>query len=462
MRGYDSPVERFDVFVIGGGGTGSEVAFSLGRRSKLKIGLAERDKLGGECNHYGCVPTKIMLRSAKVAAWGRDAGRFGVRIPSVEVDFRAVMGRARSIIDGFSGGGAKPFEEQGIEVVFDEVRLVGPHRLETSAGEMIEAEHVVIATGTEATAPPIDGLAGAPYWTNREALWSATEVPSTLVVLGSGPIGIEFAQIYQRFGAAVTVVELFERIIFVEDADSSAALAPALEAEGMTLLTGARTTKVEHGAGGWTLHIDGRDPLSAERLLVATGRKPCFDEHDLDAAGVEMKDGKPVLDETLRTTGEGIWAAGDATGDLLFTHVGGYEAEIVVDDILGHRRPRDYRVVPKVTYCEPEVASVGHSEQAALDEGHDVVTALLRIADNERAVIEGNTHGIVKLVADKGSGELLGGHIVGENAGEMIHEIVAAMAGRFPIDVVGEAIHSYPTFSESVKGAFLQLAAKLR
>ena len=449
------------MFVVGGGGTGSEVAFSLSGRSKLKIGLAERDKLGGECNHYGCVPTKVMLRSAKVAAWARDAGRFGVRIPSVEVDFSAVMDRARKIIDGFSGGGAKPFEERGIEVLFDEVRLVGPHRLETSAGETIEADHIVIATGTEPTAPPIDGLSDVPYWTNKEALWSAKEVPASLVVMGSGPIGIEFAQIYRRFGAAVTIVELFDRIVYVEDADSSAALAPVLAEEGLEMLTGAKTTRVEHDANGFTLHIEGRDPLKTEQLLVATGRKPCFDEHDLDAAGVEMKDGKPVLDETLRTTGDKIWAAGDATGDLLFTHVGGYEAEIVVDDILGHRRPRDYRVIPKVTYCEPEVASVGQSEQAARDEGHVVVTSLLKIADNERAVIEGAMHGIVKLVADKDSRELLGGHIVGETAGDMIHEVVAVMAGKIPIDVAGEAIHSYPTLSESVKGAFLQLAAKL-
>jgi len=454
--------QRYDVFVIGGGGTGSEVAFSLGGRSKFKIGIAERDKLGGECNHYGCVPTKVMLRSAKVAAWARDAARFGVRVPSVEVDFQAVVGRARSIIDGFSGGGAKPFEEQGIDVLFDEVRLVGPHKLETSAGQMIEADRIVIATGTEPTAPPIDGLEGAPYWTNKEAIWSPKEVPSSLVVLGSGPIGIEFAQIYARFGAKVTIVELFDRIIYVEDADSSAALAPALAEEGIEMITGAKTQRIEHGPGGWTLHIEGREPLKTDELLVATGRKPCFDEHDLDAAGIQMKDGKPVLDETLRTTGDKIWAGGDATGDLLFTHVGTYEAEIIVDDILGHRRPRDYRVIPKVTYCEPEVASVGHSEQAARDEGHDVVTSLLKFADNERAVIDGQMHGIVKLVADKKSRELLGGHIVGEGAGDMIHEIVAVMAGRIPSEVVGEAIHSYPTLSESVKGSFLQLSAKLR
>jgi pyruvate/2-oxoglutarate dehydrogenase complex dihydrolipoamide dehydrogenase (E3) component len=455
-------VERFDVFVIGGGGTGSEVAFSLGRRSDLRIGLAERDKLGGECNHYGCVPTKVMLKSAKVAASARDAERFGVTTGDIAVDFPAVIERARSIIDGFSGGGAKPFEEQGIEVIFDEVRLVAPHRLETSAGEHIEADKIVIATGTEPTAPPIPGLEGAPYWTNKEAIWGAKTLPASLIVLGSGPIGIEFAQVYARFGTKVTVVEIFDRILYVEDPDSSAAMAPVLEADGMTLLTGVKTTKAEHGADGWRLMIEGRDaPVTAEHLLVATGRKPCFDEHDLPAAGIEMKDGKPVLDETLRTTAEKIWAAGDATGDLLFTHVGGYEAEIVVDDILGTRRPRDYRVVPKVTYCEPEVASVGLSEDAARKEGREVVTSMLRIEDNERAVIEGTTHGIVKLVADKNSGELLGGHIVAECAGEMIHEVVAAMASGASVHEVGEAIHSYPTLSETLKGAFLGLADQL-
>lgn len=454
-------VDRFDVFVIGGGGTGSEVAFSLGRRGGLKVGIAERDKLGGECNHYGCVPTKIMLKSAKVAAWARDAGRFGVRVPEVSVDFDAVMERVRTIIDQQSGQGAKPFEDLGVTVIMDEVRLIGPHELEVADGTCLYAENIVLATGTEATAPPVDGFEGAPFWTNKEAIWAPKQVPSSLAVLGSGPIGIEFAQIYARFGAKVTVVELFDRILIAEDADSSAALAPALEEEGITLVTGAKTTRVEHGPRGWRLEMEGREPVEAEELLVATGRKPCFDEHDLDAAGIAMKNGKPVLGETLRTTGDRIWAAGDATGELLFTHVGGYEAGLVVEDILGRPTRRDYRVVPKVTYCEPEVASVGLSEGAARAEGREVATALLRFSDNERAHIEGRTHGIVKLVADARTGDLLGGHIVGEYAGDMIHEVVAAMAGRVPARALGDAIHSYPTLSESVKGAFMRLAEAL-
>src|SRR5438552_9609979 len=177
-------MERFDVFVIGGGGTGSEVAFSLASESDLRIGVAERDKLGGECNHYGCVPTKTMLASAKVAASARDADRYGVRVGSVEVDFAAVMRRVREVIDSQSGEGAKPFEEQGIRVFLQEARLVGEHRVELADGTEIEADQIVLATGTEAAVPPIDGLRDGPFWTNKEAIWSPKEVPRSLLVIG--------------------------------------------------------------------------------------------------------------------------------------------------------------------------------------------------------------------------------------------------------------------------------------
>src|SRR5207253_2731424 len=192
---------------------------------------------------------------------------------------------------------------------------------------------------------------------------------------------------------------------------------------------------------------------------VAAGRTPNLDGHDLVAAGVSLDDeGKPILGETLRTTSPDIWAAGDATGELLFTHVGTYEAELVVDDILGRPRARDYRVVPRVTFTEPEVGSVGLTEEQA---GEDVVTSLVRFDENERAHLEWKTFGIVKLVADGRTGELVGGHVVGEGAGEMVHQIATAMAGRIPPRLVAETIHAYPTLSESLKSAFGELAEKL-
>lgn len=451
-------MDRFDVFVIGGGGTGSEVAFRLGEHG-MRVAIAERDKLGGECNHYGCVPTKVMLRSAKIAAMARDAGRFGVRIPSVAIDLPAVQQRARDVIHAQSGEGAAPFERAGIRVFLQEARLIGPHRIELADGTQVEADRVVLTTGTEATVPPIDGLKDGPFWTNKEAIWEPTAPPASLAVIGAGAIGIEFAQIYSRFGAKVTVLEALPHILPAEDDEAAASLVPALEAEGITLRAGVTIGSARHGGDGWHVELEGAATLVADELLVATGRRPVFDGHDLAAAGVELDDkGRPALTETLRTAGPDVWAAGDATGELLFTHVGNYEAAIVVDDIVGRPRPRDYRVVPKVTFCDPEVASVGLTEREAREQGHDVRTAVSMAADNERARIEGSTRGLVKLVADAGTGELLGGHIVGDEAGAMIHEIVAVMAERASAVNVGAAIHAYPTLSESVKGAFMELS----
>ena len=451
-------MERFDVFVIGGGGTGSEIAFQLGRERGLRVAIAERDKLGGECNNYGCVPTKVMLRSAKIAALARDAQRFGVHIPKVEVDFAAVMGRVRSVIDAGAGAGVKPFEDLGITVFMDAAYLVGPHAIEMANGERIRADHIVLATGTTPQTPPIPGLEGTPFWTNREAIWTPTKVPASLAVIGTGAIGIEFAQMYARFGTRVMALEASPRILPNEDEEAAAALVPALEEEGIEFRTGVTIERASHDEQGWRLEVGGGDVLCAAELLVATGREACFDGHDLAAAAVSLDDeGSPILSETLRTTSPDIWAAGDATGELLFTHVGTYEAGLVVADILGRPHARDYRVVPRVTFCDPEVASVGLTEEQAREAGHEVRTSVVPIAANERASIDGLTHGVVKLVANARDGELLGGHIVSDAAGAMIHEVVALMAGRLGAPTIGDAIHAYPTLSESVKAAAAQL-----
>jgi pyruvate/2-oxoglutarate dehydrogenase complex dihydrolipoamide dehydrogenase (E3) component len=449
-------MDPVDVFVIGGGGTGSEVAFSLARSSGLTVALAERDKLGGECNHYGCVPTKVMLRSAKIATLARDGARFGLRIPEVDVDFQAVRERVRTVIEEQSGEGAAPFERVGVRVFLQEARLVGERRVELADGSRIEADRVVLATGTDASVPPIPGIEDGPYWTNREAIWKPDAPPRSLAVIGTGAVGIEFAQIYARFGSRVTALEALPHVLPQEDEEAAASVIPALEADGIDVRPGVRIERARHDETGWTLTLAEGDAVLADELLVATGRRPMFEPHDLAAAGIELDpDGKPILTETLRTRNPDVWVAGDATGDLLFTHVGSYEAELVVRDILGHPQPRDYRVVPRVTFCDPEVASVGLTERQARDDGRDVITSVRRFDDNERGHIDGNTHGLVKLVADRGTGELLGGHIVGEEAGSLIHQIVLVMAARTTAPGVAQAIHAYPTLSESVKGALL-------
>lgn len=451
-------MRRFDVFIIGGGATGSEIALRLGRESRLKIGIAERDRLGGECSNFGCVPTKVMLRSAKIAALARDAARFGVEISDVNVDFHSVIARVRKVVVSATSAGTKPFEDLNIQVVMDAVRLVGPRTVETSGGEMINADRIVLATGTSPAEPKIPGLRGAPYWTNREAIWADDAAPASLAILGAGAIGVEFAQMYRRFGTRVALLESAPRILPSEDRAVSAALLSVLEDEGIDVRTDQTIQRVTSDSARWRLVPSDGETVEVDRLLVATGRQARLEEHDLVAAGVRTRDDhRLLLDETLRTTSPDIWAAGDATGELLFTHVGNYEAGIVVDDILGRPHTRDYRIVPRVTFCDPEVASVGMTEDEATAAGHKVLTSVVSLADNERASIDGTKHGVVKLVADTHTGGVLGGHIVSDGAGAMIHEVVAMMAGHVGPSVIGEAIHAYPTYSESIKAAAAEL-----
>jgi pyruvate/2-oxoglutarate dehydrogenase complex dihydrolipoamide dehydrogenase (E3) component len=361
-----------------------------------------------------------------------------------------------------TAAGPEPFERVGVRVFLQEGRLTGERRVDLADGTVLEAGAVVLATGTEATIPPVPGLTDGPAWTNREALWDPEVPPASLAVIGTGAVGVEFAQIYARFGTRVTALEALPQLLPNEDADAAAALLPALEEDGIEVRAGVTIERARHDGARWTLELAGSDAVVADQVLAAAGRRPVFDGHDLAGAGVELDDrGRPVLTETLRTTNPRIWAAGDATGELLFTHVGTYEAHLVVDDLLGRPRARDYRVVPRVTFCDPEVGSVGLTERAARDGGHDVVTSSYPVASNERAVIEGRTHGIVKLVAERSTGELLGAHVVAEEAGSLLHELVVLMEARTPVPVVAGAIHAYPTIAEAVHAALTGIAEQV-
>jgi pyruvate/2-oxoglutarate dehydrogenase complex dihydrolipoamide dehydrogenase (E3) component len=452
----------YDVFVVGGGGTGSEVAGRLADADRsLKIGMAERDRLGGECNWYGCVPTKAMLHATQVAALASASKELGLRIPRVEIDPDAVRDRVLSLVRQSTAAGAAPFTDRGVDVLFEEVRLTGPDRLETASGEPIHARNVVLATGSETVVPQVPGLADGGYWTNVEAIWHEGPPPSSLLIIGAGAVGTEFAQIYSRFGTEVVLVEAESRILPGEEEASANEVAASLADDGVHVLTGSKLEQA-HRDGRWHIMIDGRSS-DVDQVLVASGRRPALTPHDLRSAGIELDDhGHPKLGDTLRSTCETVWFAGDATGELLFTHVGTYEAGIVVDDILGRPRPKDYRVVPRVTFTDPELAGVGLTEAEARANGIDVITGITRFADVERAMIDATPTGQIKLIADRGSGELVGGHIVGPSAGELIHEVVIAMTSRMPVTAFAGAIHAYPTLAEGVLGAFNALADQLR
>jgi pyruvate/2-oxoglutarate dehydrogenase complex dihydrolipoamide dehydrogenase (E3) component len=373
------------------------------------------------------------------------------------VDFPAVMERVRGLIAGMVAAGTTPFEERGARVFNQEARIAGDHRVELADETRIEADRIVLSTGTDPAVPPVPGLEEGGFWTNKDAV-DLDALPGSLAILGAGAVGVEFAQIFARFGVDVTLIEALDGVLPGEDPEISAALEEVLEAEGIRTMAGARMDRAERRGSGWELAMADGTEIKSDELLVATGRRQVLQVHDLDGAGVKVDErGNPVLTETLRTSNPNIWVTGDATGDLMFVHVNGHKADVVVDDILGRPHPVDYRIAPRVTFCEPEVASVGLTEDQAREEGIDVVTAVTRFEDDERSQIEGETAGLVKLVADERTGEVVGGHIMGEHAGEMIGEVLTAMATRTRPATIGWAIHPYPTRSQTLQGAFRAL-----
>jgi pyruvate/2-oxoglutarate dehydrogenase complex dihydrolipoamide dehydrogenase (E3) component len=451
-------VEHYDLVIIGGGAAGSEAAFAVGG-GKHRVLIAESDHFGGTCTNHGCVPTKALVRAARTAHAARRAGEYGIRVGSVEVDWAAVIGRAYQVRDYMLRYGTKPFEDEGIAVRFPcRATFTGERRLDVG-GEEVEAGAVLIATGLEPAVPPVPGLAESGYLDNESVL-ELGELPRRLGVIGSGPIGAEFAQVFRRFGVEVTVFEVADRLIPVEEPEAGAAVEEAFRAEGIRCVVGARVESVSR-AGSIRRVVAGGETYEVDELLVAAGRSFDGGRLGLDAAGIKWSAHGVGVDSHLRTSQPWAWAAGDVVGGPLFTHVASAMGEVAGRNALsgdGQLEELDLRVVPRVTFTDPEVASVGMTEKQAREAGREVRVGIAWMRDAEKAEIDGLTIGHVKVVADARSGELLGCSIVGETAGDMIHEAVALMAGRVPVGVAARAMHAYPTFSELTRSALGEAA----
>lgn len=450
---------EYDVGILGGGAAGLTVAAGAAQFGAKAILIEKAPKLGGDCLHYGCVPSKTLIRSAGVWAQARRAAEFG--LPSLDlppVDLGAVMDRVRSVIETIQEHDSpERFCGLGAEVRFGSPRFVDDHTVELE-GQNITARSWVIATGSRPALPPVEGLAETPHWTN-ETVFSQTTLPPRLLVLGGGPIGLELAQAFQRLGSRVTVVEFLDQILGPEDADVAAILRQRLEAEGMEIRTGTKAVKAERHENGVRLTVapaqEGGAPqvLEAEALLVATGRRPNVEDLGLEAAGVEVTPRGIPTDARLRTNVKHIYACGDVNGQLPFTHVAGYEGGIALTNIVLHLpRKADYAKVPWCTYTDPEVASVGLNEKRAQKEGVEYRVLTEAFAENDRALAEGEPLGKIKVLLD-GKGKIVGCQIIGAHAGELIHEWIAAVAGGVKLSALAGAIHVYPTLSEISKRA---------
>lgn len=447
-----------DVIVIGMGVGGEEVA---GRAAEggLDVLSVERKLVGGECPYWGCIPSKIMVRAGNSLAEAmRVVGLAGGS--TISPEWAPVAKRVREATADWNDEIAVDrHEKKGETFVRGEAHIVDERTVEIDGNRYSARRGIVIATGGEPALPPIDGLADVDLWTNREAI-EATELPKSLIVLGAGPIGLELAQVFHRFGTTVTIVELADHALPLEEPENGEAVGAALKGEGIGLLTKTSATSVAAREGGVSVGLSDGKTLEAERLLVATGRRLNIAELGLDNVGLDPKARAIDVDDRLRA-GDGLWAVGDVTGKGAFTHLAVYQGRIAAADILGSEdvSGADYSAVPRVTFIDPEVASVGLSESQAREKGMDVAIGMAETSSSARGWIHGPgaEHGVTKLVADASRKVLVGASTMGPTAGEVLGLLVLAVKEQIPISALKDLVYPYPTFVRGVEDALRQL-----
>ena len=458
-RGHQRP-RRFDynLIVIGAGSAGLVSAY-IAATARAKVALIERDRMGGDCLNTGCVPSKALLRSARLMADARNAGRYGIARVDVQMDFAQVMARVHEVIRKIEPhDSVERYTKLGVEVITGEARIVSPWEVEVD-GKRLSARSLIIATGARPLVPAIPGLDGVAYLTS-ENLWELRSLPKRLLVLGGGPIGCELSQAFARLGSDVTQVEMAPRLLPREDADAAAEVESRFRAEGVRVMTGCKALRVERDGDGDRLvcEKDGEEvALPFDRLLLALGRKANVEGFGLQELGVEIrKNGTVEADPFLQTSFPNILVAGDVTGPYQFTHVCAHQAWYAsINALLSPlwRFKADYRVIPWATFTDPEVARVGLSEDEARAQGIAVEVTRYGLDDLDRAIADSADHGFVKVLTPPGKDRILGATIVGEHAGDLLAEFVLAMKHGLGLNKLLGTIHIYPTLSEANKYA---------
>ena len=445
--------DRFDAVIIGAGPGGEVVAPRLVKQG-LRVALVERELLGGECAYWACIPSKTLLRPPEARAEARRA--FGLDEPEQRwaeiVAYRDKM--IRNLDDSSELEAYR--EMEGIEVFRGSGRIDGPGRVNVN-GEVLETDRIVIATGTDARIPPIDGLGEAGYWTNREAT-TLDEIPSSVVILGGGPVGVELGQMLRRYGAEVALVESHDRLLGREDQALSEMLADALREEGIRLHLGARAAAVSRPDGDRVVRLENGDEVSGQELIVAIGREPRVTGIGLESLGIEPDPKGIAIDERCRVM-DGVWAIGDVTGAMTFTHVAKYHARLVCDDIAGRPARSDLSAVPRVVFSDPEVAAVGLTSDQAREQGIDLVESSADLYSSiARPVTYGEgVGGQVTLLFDRDRRVMVGAWALGALASEWIHFAVLAIKTATPVEVLRDTVPQFPTFAEAYQAALEKL-----
>jgi pyruvate/2-oxoglutarate dehydrogenase complex dihydrolipoamide dehydrogenase (E3) component len=451
------PAERYNLVVIGAG-TAGLVAAAGAAGIGAKVALVERHLLGGDCLNVGCVPSKAMIRCARAARDVRSAGEFGVKVNgTVEVDFAAVMERMRRLRAGISPhDSAARFRDLGVDVFLGHGRFAGRDAVRVGDA-VLRFSKAVIATGARAVRPPIDGIDEVGFLTN-ETVFSLTELPRRLAVFGAGPLGCEMAQTFRRLGSEVWIIERQGQLLSREDPDAARIIADSFERDGIKRLLNTEVTRAEKTPEGKRLRLvaDGRDDsLVVDELLIGAGRAPNVEDLGLEEAGVKFDPRRGVtIDEHLRTENPNIYAAGDICLKYKFTHTADATARLVIQNALfWGRKKQSALTIPWCTYTDPEIAHVGMYEKDAKERGIETDTFVQRFDDVDRAVLDGEPEGMVKIHVAKGGDRILGGTIVARHAGEMISEITLAMVGGLGLRTISATIHPYPTQASAIRMA---------
>ncbi|HEU4656264.1 MAG TPA: dihydrolipoyl dehydrogenase [Capillimicrobium sp.] len=440
----------FDTIVIGSG-PGGYVAAIRAAQLGMKTAVVEKDTVGGRCLNYACIPAKAVLRVADVLSEVREAGEFGVKVAEPEIDYGAVMQRREKVISTLTGGVGGLFKKNKVELIEGEARLAG--RGKVAVGDQVyEAKNVILATGS--VKKPIPGTQFGGRVIGTEEAWALSELPRKIAVVGAGASGAEIASAYARLGVEVLLFEALERVLPTEDADISKVAERGLKKQGMQIFTKTFVENVEAGANSVTFTYNGEQG-EVDWLIIAAGRGPDVEALGLADAGVELDErGLIKVDGALRTTAQGIWAIGDLVPGPALAHKASDEGIIAVEDAAGlETHALEYPDIPRATFCTPNVASFGLTEQQAKDAGHDVVVGKVQYGAVGAGTVYGDRTGLIKVVGDKTYGELLGGHIVGAKSTEMIQELVnvKALEGGYP--EIARMVHGHPTLSEAVMEA---------
>ena len=446
--------DTFDVICIGAGTVGETVAGGL-KGSGISLAVLERDLVGGECPYWGCMPSKTLLRSAETLAEAVRARKLAASRVEFDIDFPKVSKRtlwmARDLDDAEP---AKSIQGAGATLIRGSARLIDARTVEIDGRRLRATKAVVIANGTLASVPPIPGIEGIDYWTNRQATVPKA-LPKSIAVLGAGAIGAELSLAFARLGSTVHLIEGAPRVVPLEEPEAGELLKKHLRAEGIKVHTGAKVVGVEKSGKGVRVKLEGGSDVTAERLLVATGRKSDFEGWDLEAAGLSKTErGWLKTDPLTLLAAPGVYGGGDVTGLGGFTHLSYYHGQLIARALRGEKIKADHSAIPRVTFTDPEVASVGMSEKQARDSGIDVAVGSTDAADSARGYIQDFQDGLIKIVADRKRKVVVGATIVSPRAGEMIGELILAVKAGTPIAVLKDTVRPFPTFSRVIGGVF--------